>query len=65
MNQTIWQNPRYGAINLIDQYEYRQRSPWYWSDRYCGGKGAKDNTVYFDIRYTLPGAVAKLQLNSL
>ena len=28
-NQTIWANPRYGAINLMGQYEYLTRNPWY------------------------------------
>jgi hypothetical protein len=55
-NQTIWRNPRYGAINLIYQYAYETRSLWYWTTGVAGGKGAKDDSIYFDIRYTLPGA---------
>jgi hypothetical protein len=56
MNQTVWRNPRYGAINLIYQYAYEWRSLWYWNTGIAGGKGAKDDSIYFDIRYTLPGA---------
>jgi len=58
-NQTMWKNPRYGAINLIGQYEYATRSLWYWTTGIAGGKGAKDDTIYMDIRYTLPGSMPK------
>jgi len=54
-NQTIWSSPRYGAINLMGQYEYLERNPWYVS---AGApKGTHDSTVYFNIRYTLPGGM--------
>jgi hypothetical protein len=54
-NQTFWRNPRYGAINLMGQYEYLQRSPWYVA---AGApEETHDNTIYFNIRYTLPGAM--------
>lgn len=52
-NQTVWGDPRYGAINLIGQYEYMTRDPWYVTNP----RSAHDNTVYFDIRYTLPGSM--------
>ncbi len=54
-NETVWGNPRYGAINLIGQYEYLTRNPWY----YAAGAPDQthDNTIYFDIRYTLPGSM--------
>jgi len=55
-NQTFWSNPRYGAINFIGQYQYTMRSPWYWTTGVAGGKDAKDDAIYFDVRYTLPGA---------
>jgi len=56
-NQTVWANPRYGAINLIGQYEYLTRNPWY----YAAGAPDQthDNTIYFDVRYTLPGSMPK------
>ena len=28
-NQTIWRDPRYGAINVMGQYEWLERDPWY------------------------------------
>jgi hypothetical protein len=56
-NQTMWANPRYGAINLIGQYEYLTRAPWYVAPN--SPDGTHDNTIYFDIRYTLPGSMPK------
>jgi len=53
-NETVWGSPRYGAINLIGQYEYLTRNPWYIG---TGPKDTHDNTIYFDIRYTLPGSI--------
>jgi hypothetical protein len=56
-NQTMWSSPRYGAINLIGQYEYLTRNPWYIA---LGAPDqTHDNTIYFDIRYTLPGSMPK------
>ena len=56
-NQTIWADPRYGAINAMGQYEYLDRNPWYVA---AGApKATHDNTIYFDLRYTLPGAMPK------
>jgi hypothetical protein len=52
----VWANPRYGAINLIGQYEYLTRDPWYIALE-CPGCQTHDNTVYFDVRYTLPGSM--------
>jgi hypothetical protein len=54
-NQTLWKDARYGALNFMGQYEYLMRAPWYWAANVAGGKGTHDNTMYLDIRYTLPG----------
>ncbi|MDE3165636.1 MAG: hypothetical protein KGN36_07515 [Acidobacteriota bacterium] len=52
-NQTLWKSAAYGAINLMGQYEYATRTPWYVA---AGALDhAADHTVYFDLRYTLPG----------
>ena len=54
-NQTMWANPRYGAINVMGQYEYLMRDPWFVA---AGApKATHDSTIYFNIRYTLPGAM--------
>jgi len=56
-NETVWANPRYGAINLIGQYEYLTRNPWYIA---AGSPDqTHDSTIYFDVRYTLPGSMPK------
>ena len=53
-NQTMWKDPRYGAINFMGQYQYLTRNPWYVA---AGApKSAHDNTIYFNLRYTLPGS---------
>jgi hypothetical protein len=56
-NQTMWANPRYGAINLIGQYEYLTRAPWYVAPK--SPDATHDNTIFFDVRYTLPGSMPK------
>ncbi|HUA20863.1 MAG TPA: hypothetical protein VMB25_19075 [Bryobacteraceae bacterium] len=54
-NETVWSSPRYGSINMIAQYEYATRNPWYIA---AGAPDqAHDNTIYFDLRYTLPGSM--------
>jgi hypothetical protein len=54
LTHTAWKDPRYGALSFIYQYEYATRNPWY----VAAGQptNAHDNTLYFNIRYTLPGA---------
>ena len=54
-NQTLWKNPRYGAVNFMGQYEFLQRNPWYVA--IGAPKSAHDNTIYFNLRYTLPGSM--------
>ena len=56
-NQTLWRNPRYGALNLMGQYEYLMRAPWYVASG--APKSAHDNTIYVNLRYTLPGSMPK------
>lgn len=58
-NQTIWKNPAYGAINFMGQYMYEIRAPWYYSLNEAGGKNAEASTVFFNVRYTLPGSMPK------
>lgn len=53
-NQTFWKDPKWGALNLIGQYQFEQRSPWVVPAGQPSG--AHDNAIYIDVRYTLPGA---------
>jgi hypothetical protein len=50
---TFWKDPRYGALSFMGQYEYAIRNPWYVPAN--APKNAHDNTVYLNLRYTLPG----------
>ena len=43
------------------QYEYLMRAPWYWAAAVAGGKGTHDNTIYLNLRYTLPGGVPSMK----
>lgn len=54
-NQTMWRNPRYGAINLMGQYYWAQRS--LWSVANGAPDAAHDNTIFLDVRYSLPGSM--------
>ena len=54
-NQTFWRSPRYGAINLMTQYEWLQRDPWAIATG--APKAAHDSTIYVNVRYTLPGGI--------
>jgi len=57
-NQAIWKHPKYGAVNLIGQYSYLTRDPWYVATGQPAN--ATMNLVFFDLRYTLPGSAPTL-----
>jgi hypothetical protein len=54
-NRTLWKNPRYGSLNLMGQYEWLNRTPWFVASG--SPKSAHDNTVFVNVRYTLPGLI--------
>jgi len=56
-NQTLWKNPRYGALNFMGQYMYEIRAPWYYSQNEAGGKDSEGTTIFFNLRYSLPGSM--------
>ncbi len=58
-NQTIWKDAKYGAVNLMGQYEYLTRDPWYVAVN--APKATHDNTIYINVRYTLPGAAPAIK----
>jgi hypothetical protein len=41
----------------MGQYIWESRSPWYYAANQAGGKDAHMNTLYFNLRYTLPGGM--------
>jgi len=50
--QTFWKNPKYGALQWINQYSYLERAPWYVAPG--SAKNAHVSMVYTDLRYVLP-----------
>jgi hypothetical protein len=56
-NETMWKSPKYGGINLIGQYEYATRDPF--AVALGAPRNAHDSTIYFDVRYSLPGSMPK------
>ncbi|HET7841030.1 MAG TPA: hypothetical protein VFM21_05465 [Terriglobia bacterium] len=58
VNQTVWKDPKWGAVNFMGQYSYLTRNPW----SVAVGKPADAtmNMVFFNLRYTLPGSAPTL-----
>jgi hypothetical protein len=54
-NRTLWKDARYGAINAMGQYEWLNRDPWFVA--IGNPKSTHDNTIFFNLRYTLPGSM--------
>ena len=50
--QTFWKSPHYGALQLINQYSYVTRVPWWVAAGQP--KNAHLSMVYVDLRYVLP-----------
>jgi uncharacterized coiled-coil protein SlyX len=49
---TIWKNPNYGALQIINQYSYLERTPW--AVPAAGPFHAHTHMLYNDLRYVLP-----------
>ena len=59
INQTIWGNPRYGALNFIGQYSHVTRNPWATLPS-PNPPNAHVDMLFLDLRYTLPGSAPTL-----
>jgi hypothetical protein len=58
--QTIWRDPKYGSLQMMFQYAYFTRNPWFVA---AGApKNAHQSAVWFNVRYTLPGAAPAVTL---
>ncbi len=51
---TLWTSPKYGKLQLITQYSYLTRAPWYVNVASASPKNAHTSLVYVDLRYALP-----------
>jgi hypothetical protein len=58
-NQTIWKDAKWGAVNVMGQYAYIFREPWYVATN--APKSAHDDTIFMNLRYTLPGAAPAMK----
>ncbi|MBI4165649.1 MAG: hypothetical protein HY508_07950 [Acidobacteria bacterium] len=54
LNQTIWKEAKWGAVNFMAQYSYLTRNPW----SVATGQPANANMhmVFLNLRYSLPGS---------
>jgi hypothetical protein len=59
INQTLWKDPKWGALNFMAQYAYFSRNPWYLAAGIP--TNAHLNEVWLNLRYTLPGAPPALK----
>lgn len=50
--RTFWKNPRFGALQWMNQFSYLTRSPW--SVAVGAPKNAHLGMAYMDLRYVLP-----------
>jgi hypothetical protein len=63
LTQTFWRDPRWGALQLMLQYSYVLRYPWF----VAGGapKDAHASMVFVNLRYLLPGSAPPAELPAL
>ena len=52
--QTLWRDSKYGAMQLMFQYAYFMRDPFFVPAGLP--KNTHENVVWFNVRYALPGA---------
>jgi hypothetical protein len=60
-NTTIWKDGKYGALNLMFQYSYLQRNPWFVATGQLSD--AHVHMGFINLRYTLPGSAPTLGSN--
>jgi hypothetical protein len=59
LTQTFWKDPKYGALQMMLQYSYVSRDPWFVG----AGQPAKAHAhmVFTDLRYVLPGSAPRVE----
>jgi len=58
--QTLWRDGKYGAMQLMFQYAYFFRNPWFVGTG--APKNTHENAVWFNLRYVLPGSAPTVVL---
>jgi hypothetical protein len=59
LTQTFWRDGKYGALQMMLQYAYLFRNPWYVAP--SAPKNTHENAVWFNLRYTLPGSAPTIK----
>jgi len=59
-NTTFWRDSRYGALNLMFQYSYLQRNPWFVATTALSD--AHVHMGFVNLRYTLPGSAPAVEI---
>jgi hypothetical protein len=59
VTQTFWKDPKYGALQLMGQYSFVQREPWFI--KMDEPEHAHVNMIFLNLRWTLPGTAPKKQ----
>ena len=54
VTRTFWKNPAFGALQLMGQYSYLLREPWFVTTGQP--RSAHGNLFFLNLRYALPGA---------
>jgi hypothetical protein len=58
-NTTFWKDAKFGALNLMFQYSYLQRNPWFVATGALSD--AHVHMGFFNLRYTLPGSAPAIK----
>ena len=58
LNQTLMRDSKWGAVNLMFQYSYLQRNPWFVA--IGQPSDANSHMGFINLRYTLPGSAPTL-----
>lgn len=59
ITQTFWKDPKYGALQLMLQYSYLLRYPWFAA--VGAPKDAHANMAFINLRYLLPGSAPHIE----
>ena len=59
LTQTVFRDAKYGAVQMMFQYAYFFRDPWYVAPG--APRNAHESAVWFNLRYVLPGAAPAIK----
>lgn len=54
LNQTLWSNPKYGDLKLLNQVSYLSRNPWSTTGTPGNAASAHLGMAFVNLRYDLP-----------